>query len=366
MTKLEKTPDKNLYLDKESGIYVWREHIHGVPHWRSTGAKTIGLARSRVKDFRANITGDGGAKLKHTFNEVFDILLTIQSAKAEKTFKSTQTQLKNLRPWFQEHCPYLSDFERRFEELWSQYRRDQELIRAAADKKPRKLKHDRECLLMALKRAKDKGWIKREFKKTDLHLKEATESIGRMLEEDELNRLIPEVKKHDTLYLQFMLAVLMGFRLGEALHLRWDEIDFRNQRIHLGGKRVKTRYGRVVPIHQKVLPYLRERSKDAQGDFVFPAHHTNIQGTPFDYSKPQGTNDKAWQTALAAAGVKCRFHDLRHTAISFMVNSGIPDQIVSKVTGASLAVIRRVYLHLNIDMNERIQSLTCGKVVGLE
>ena len=381
MTKLSKTTDKNIYYDEANKVFVWREYIDGKSHWKSTGVDTIGLARQRVKEFRSSITGQARLRLRKSFDEAFDLVLKIQSAKSVKTAVMARTQIEgHLRPWFKEHCRYLGDFERAFEEYWSEYRTAQEI------KTPgRKLEHDRRHLLMALKRAFEKNpkWINKRFTKDDLQLMEATESIGRLLEHDEIDFLLAETSRHRTLHLQVLMGLYMGMRKTEILHLRWDEIEFKRGTISIKGKRIKTRKARVIPIHVLILPLLKDRMAASQSDFVFPARHTNVEGTPYDYTKPQSDNSGPWAHAKAnalkvvearyliekkdmteAPKMDCRFHDLRHTAISFMILAGIPDSVISQITGASLAVIKRVYLHLNLDMTERVRNLICGKFVG--
>jgi integrase len=353
----EKYPD-NLAFDEDAQVYVWRERIRGANYWRSTGTDKIGLARQMVKVFRSEATGTPTERLRHTFAEAFDIVLTIQAAKAPKTLEMARAQINHLAPWFAEHCAYLSDFERRFEEVWSRYKADQDTLTPG-----RKLTHDRRHLLMALKRAKDKGWVTREFKKRDFQLLEASEPVGRILEQDELDRLLRETADNGLLHIQVLMAVLMGMRLREVLHLRWDEVDLKRGVIGIKGARVKTRLARTVPIHVNVLKALkrwREMQKElnAESAFVFPARG--------NLNAPQDSNKKAWAAALDRAKVKARFHDLRHTAISFMVSEGIPDLLVSKITGASLKVIQRVYLHMNLDVTEKVRNLRCGKIVGLE
>lgn len=356
MTRLAKTEEKNLYR-AENGIYIWREKIAGRVYWRSTKTDKIGLARQRIKTFRATILGDG-PMVRRKFSEAFDVVLKIQEAKSSKTFEMAKTQIGHLRPWFDLHCPFLGDFERAFEETWAKYKTDQ-----ASMTPGRKLIHDRRHLLMALKRAKEKGWIKRDFRKRDLQLLEASEPIGKIIPEPKIQALLSAADRNTPIGLQIRIGLLMGMRLREILHLRWSEIDFERGTISIRGQRVKTRVSRIVPIHAEVLPLLMGRKGEAVGDFVFPARFTSIEGKPVDPSQPQNDNSSPWDTVKKAAQAEYRFHDLRHTAISYMIQSGIPDLIISQITGASIAVIRRVYLHLNLDMTERVRNLRCGKVV---
>lgn len=357
--KLQKTEDPNLYLDQESGLFIWRENIAGVPYWRSTKTDKIGLARQLVKQYRSEATGKPVERLRRKFSEAFDVVLTIQSAKAGKTAEGARTQDNHLRPWFAEHCEYLSTFEQAWAEVWARYKTDQEALTPG-----RKLTHDRRHLLMTLRMAREKGWLKREFKKRELQLLEASEPIGKLYEKDELARLIPEARKSPPFYLQFLMAVLMGMRKKEILHLAKAEVDPRRGTISIKGARVKTRKARTVPIHVQVLPLLRAQiAAHPDSLWVFPSREG---AGAYDLSKPQGSNKTAWKAAARRAGVKGRFHDLRHTAISLMIEEGIPDLLISQITGASLKVIRLVYLHMNLDLTEKVRNLSCGKLVGLD
>jgi integrase len=384
--KGEKYPE-NLAFDLDSQVFIWRERIAGVDHWKSTGTDLIGLARQKVKTFRQEATGVASAtRGRRTFNELFDLTVEIKSARGAKTLKSAIDQLQNLRPWFQEHCPYLDTFERDHDEVWSRYQNDQ------ADLTPgRKLQHDREILLFALKRARGKGWISRDFgKESDdrgkigLHLNEVTEPIGKVIEDEDVNWLLTAARINPTLLLQIRMAVLMGMRNGEILKARWSEFDWKSGEIVIGGKRVKTRKGRRIPIHGDLLPELRSLHKKAEGDFVFPADFTRLKGK-VDPSKPQTTNHKAYDRARARAarlkakdanpkitrealrGVErldCRFHDLRHTYMSNAMAEGMQPAEISKITGASLKVVMEIYYHLRGDVREKAKKLFCGKYVG--
>ncbi|HKZ53000.1 MAG TPA: tyrosine-type recombinase/integrase, partial [Candidatus Acidoferrales bacterium] len=54
-----------------------------------------------------------------------------------------------------------------------------------------------------------------------------------------------------------------------------------------------------------------------------------------DPTRPLGRWKVAWETARAAAKVKCRFHDLRHTACTRMLEAGVPFSAVALVMGWS-------------------------------
>lgn len=363
-TKLTKTADRNLYLDEASKIYIWRERIRGVNHWRSTGETTIGAARQKVKEFRTQATGEKRELERRTFEDAFKLLETIAEGSARRTAVSIKSQLNHLRPWFMgrpaddespelpAHCAYLDQFERDFPEVWSAYKQAQRDLTPG-----RKLTHDRRILLQALKATRKKQWVAKDFKNEDLPLLEHSDPIGRIIENSELERLMPYVKESPKLFLQVKLALIMGMRKREILHLRAAEVDLRREVINLKGRRVKTRRGREVPIHVQVLPHLKAWMKEVEGEFLFPAVHP---GGYVDLNRPQDDNSTAWERVKNLAKVRCRFHDLRHTAISKMLEAGIPMGTVSMITGASIKVIQGIYAHISKEGLKRAKNYDCG------
>ena len=85
-------------------------------------------------------------------------------------------------------------------------------------------------------------------------------------------------------------------------------------------------------------------------DLIFPS---NI-GTPFSDANVR----KDFVAILKTANLpRIRFHDLRHTAASLMLNHGVPALVVSKILGhSSPSVTLNTYAHSTVDM----QSMAAG------
>jgi integrase len=75
--------------------------------------------------------------------------------------------------------------------------------------------------------------------------------------------------------------------------------------------------------------------------FVFPAEQ---YGTPGEESpgtheqnpnQPIGSWKTAWKNARKLAGVSCRFHDLRHSAVTRLLEAGVSFPIVASLLGWS-------------------------------
>jgi integrase len=86
----------------------------------------------------------------------------------------------------------------------------------------------------------------------------------------------------------------------------------------------------------------QERYGAATDDFTACVHHTET-GVPI------GSWKTAWQAARARAGLSIRFHDLRHSACTRMLEGGVPLAVVADVLGWSPATatkMAKVYGHI--------------------
>lgn len=387
-------PTKHQYIFKRLpiGVYYFRGTVEGIFIERSLKTDSITLAKDRADQLRKAPQRE--SKKRHTFDDAFDLVIKIQSTKADNTLDQTTTQInKHLRPWFREKCPFLDQFEKNFEEKWADYKIDQaqkkteetfkrieqiqtqitqiqnvkrkEKLRARiirlqeSIQLPRKLAHDRRYLLMTLIRAFNKGWIRREFQESDFELNDSGDPIGKYLDDNQVQAILNEAISHEKFYLQVSLAVLMAMRRSEILHLKKEEIDLFKREIDLNPKRVKTRQRREVPIPipDRIFPLLKKFYLAAEGEYLFPAWHTNQTGKPLDYNTPQDDNRYHWDKIRKKTGIEARFHDLRHTAITNMLKAGVPDIAVRKICGVSEATMRRVYAHIEKDMKNQFRDV---------
>lgn len=168
------------------------------------------------------------------------------------------------------------------------------------------------------------------------------------------------------------VALATGLRQGEALALRWSDIDLDGGQLtvrhtlHRSGGRVtltepKTKRSRravTLPTfavaalkrqrdwfqaQQRMLAGSRWQGPDCPSDpagYVF----TSSIGTPLD-----GANvTKRLQARLAAAGLpRMRFHDLRHGAATLLLAQGVHPRVVMETLGHSqIAVTMNTYSHV--------------------
>lgn len=163
----------------------------------------------------------------------------------------------------------------------------------------------------------------------------------RFLDDDERDRLLTACRASagPDLYPAVILALSTGARAQEVLGLRWPQVDL--------GRRVATLLDtkngevRVLPLAGPALALLRERSKVRRidTDLVFPARRNPTK--PIDLRT-------AFEAALERAGIAdFRWHDLRHTAASYLAMNGASLAEIAEVLGhKTLAMVKR-YAHLS-------------------
>jgi integrase len=180
-----------------------------------------------------------------------------------------------------------------------------------------------------------------------------------------LNRI--QVKKFlkaadgDRFYPLFLLAVTTGMRRGELLGLRWSDVDLDRRFISvqravtaLVGKvavsPLKTpRSRRRVELGQTAIEALQKHKHTA--DWVFP----NTLGAPMS---PLNLYRRYFLPLLEKAELpRVRFHDLRHSAATMMLEAGIHPKIVSETLGhASVATTLDIYSHISPTMGRQAAS----------
>lgn len=250
---------------------------------------------------------------------------------------------------------YISRFVRIFGHLELRKFREQHWARYVAREKKknhdRRFYDDRKYLNMILLAARREGLIPRRVM---LRSPDVPRDVGREVTETELAGLFEHA--NPVLTFQIEIAYKMGLRLREMLHLKWDRFDWEERVIRLRPEDIKTRSGRVVPINPDVFDRFRSRMLRSHSAFVFPSR--------FDLSKPQNDNKTAWYRALRKAGVKARWHDLRHTCATLMARRGVPLKVVAVLLGMSEEVLRRIYRHVNVEElweATRVMSTGCGR-----
>ncbi len=186
---------------------------------------------------------------------------------------------------------------------------------------------------------------------------------------EQAQQLLAAAKGH-RLEAMITLTLATGMRRGELLALKWQDIEFKQKRLHvrrsanrlLGGYRVtdpKTARGkRMITLPQFVIEALgqhRIRQLEAklkagpkweEHDLVF----CNMYGRFLNTSNLQ----VLFSTLLKQAGLPhMRLHDLRHSAATILLAMGVPIKVVQELLGhSSITITLNVYGHVLSSMQQ--------------
>ncbi|MGH9831412.1 MAG: tyrosine-type recombinase/integrase, partial [Blastocatellia bacterium] len=189
-----------------------------------------------------------------------------------------------------------------------------------------------------------------------------------------------EGEPHECL-LQFLIVT--GCRPGEALALKWSDINWQNGAVTIqrnlvrlkGGKwqfdDPKTAKGRrTLPLPPKMIKMLSDhRRRQNEHRLKLGAEWRALDLVfPNDFGKPPGTNfirDK-FQVALRQAELPhFRPYDLRHSAATLLMGEGMSPKIVSERLGhANINITLEVYSHvlptMQEEASEKLEKLLFG------
>ncbi|MFQ5382815.1 MAG: site-specific integrase, partial [Dehalococcoidia bacterium] len=193
----------------------------------------------------------------------------------------------------------------------------------------------------------------------------------RTLTPDEVRKLLAFVEETPRFAL-YALAVTTGLRRGELLGLRWDDIDLDRGRLTVRRTLQQVKGRGQIPLEPKTP---RSRRTVALSALAVEAlrRHERLQeeasrqagsawqdtgtvfatsvGTPFE----GGVVSRTFQSDLSTAGLpRVRFHDLRHTCATLLLEGDTNPKVVQEMLGHSTIVLTLdVYSHVLPHMQER-------------
>jgi integrase len=163
----------------------------------------------------------------------------------------------------------------------------------------------------------------------------------------------------------WVFLVTTGLRLGEALALRWSDVDLTEGQVTIrraiqrqrGAGLVfvepkSARSRRTVPIPRETVYVLAEQRKTndrdrakagdvwQENDLLFP--------TPTGRPRDTAYRSISFHTALARAGLpRMRLHDLRHTAATHLLTKHVHPKVVQDLLGHStISITLDTYSHV--------------------
>jgi len=146
-----------------------------------------------------------------------------------------------------------------------------------------------------------------------------------------LNASLPWLRKI------IIFALNTGARQNEILSLKWSEVDLFRRTISI--LETKNKEKKTIPINQTVLDLLKSKRKV-----------TSISGYVFTSQAGTRINARnllrAFYSARKRTGLEdVRFHDLRHTFATRLVQAGINLYVVKELLGHKTLAMTMRYAH---------------------
>jgi integrase len=177
------------------------------------------------------------------------------------------------------------------------------------------------------------------------------------------------------------LAAVTGLRRGELCGLRFDDFDaatgslaVKRQIVINDGKlvvsRTKTKSTRVVPLDAATCRLLEQHRLDAEASAEDLG--VALRGTAYLFSTMPGNESPLRPDGVTArfakvahlAGVRCRFHDLRHLCGTQMIAAGVDAKTVADRLGHSTPVVTLAFYTHTVSETQRQAADVIGSVIS--
>lgn len=215
------------------------------------------------------------------------------------------------------------------------------------------------CLSIVLSAAvKDWHWISDNPSRQVRKLVEAR-GRTRFLSETERVRLLKVCQKSPNrmLYPAVLLSITTGVRQSECLNLTWDRLDLKQGRVTI----IESKNGepRSIPLAKQTLTVLRNYARIRRLDthLVFPSDRDPLKPTALRH---------AWLLVLKAAKIEdFRWHDLRHSAASYLAMSGATLTEIADILGHKTLQMVQRYSHLSEQHTTHVVNRMADKFFGV-
>ena len=152
---------------------------------------------------------------------------------------------------------------------------------------------------------------------------------------DEEARLLSAAAPH--LHRLVIFALDSGMRRGELLTQRWEHIDFTRRLLFVTHSKTAEGEAREIPFTNRLFDLLRAAPEKEGLVFEFKGHSIHSVKT-------------AWATAIRKAEIRhYRFHDLRHTFNTRLMEAGVMQEIRKALMGHSSGEdVHAIYTHVEL------------------
>lgn len=314
-------------LTKRSNIYYILYYQNGRQRWRSTGATTKPEALQALARFREL----SEQRLQSMSFEQFvsRFVAYIEGNLAEKTVKLYRSVFNNFLPFI--HGAFVNEITSETFDLYKA-KRLKEISPVSVNVELRMLK-------AAMNTAK--RW-RLTAVTPEISLARVPEQAPLSLTREEFQKLLSSMAE-PWLRELVLFAGCTGLRQAEILNLRWADVDLHRKLISIESTPTwKTKMGkrRVVPLSETAHVLLRSKLGKSLSEYVFTLNGSKISGSWVTHLF------KRYVRAAKLPNQKVRFHSLRHSFATWLVQDGVPLAEIQALLGHSSVQVTEKYSHL--------------------
>ncbi len=159
----------------------------------------------------------------------------------------------------------------------------------------------------------------------------------RWLKPVEAQRLLDALSAYPLLHDLAAFSLATGLRQRNVLDLKWEQVDLNRRTAWVNADQAKSGQAITVPLNQTALQVLFNQVRRSAYVFTKP-----------NGQKLNGISSKVWKSCLKTAGITdFRWHDLRHTWASWLIQRGVPVAVLKEMGGWENAKMVERYAHLS-------------------
>lgn len=338
----------SVYLRKNSWIIKYKDK-NGKYRCKSIGNKDI-VTKTMAKE----ILKDTEHKIKlGQYDLVQHEIPTLSTFSVE--YIEYQKNVNQKRSWLKDESHL-----KRFNSIWGERKLSNITIKDIDDYKTIRLKQVKPSTVnRELAALRHLFYLAEKWDKFSGHNPVAKSGL---LKEDNLQERILSFEEEELLIRNssphlvpiLITALNTGMRKMEILTLTWDDINFDKNIIIIRKEISKSKRLRLIPINSKLRgTLLKQKIRTQHSGFVFLTN----EGLPYSPKNPSALK-RAFGTACKKAGIQgLRFHDLRHTAATRMIENTGNIVAVSKILGHADIKTTMRYAHPEQSLIDALESL---------
>lgn len=136
-----------------------------------------------------------------------------------------------------------------------------------------------------------------------------------------------------------LMLIYTGTRIMELLEIKTCNVNLK-ERYMIGGNKSIAGKNRIIPIHDKIFPFIENRMQQDNEYLIKPPRAKKYVYSNF--------RQKVWLPLMQNLSMEHTMHDTRHTCISMLDKAGINKITIQRIVGHSNKDVTEKYTHKDI------------------